>query len=456
VTQALTIIMSFFTTIADKAQSAINQTPLAGHIPGITPPANPTPVRAESQGGRRSLAFESLQHQIRSLGQQYTSTSPIQRIITLEKGVALDFDALARDGKTQSKELFTWGQDQDADLTDVTDRLAFLNFVHGSLSASLAVKLDGARSSFKALRAAETAIAPKRNLRNGLRNQIGRIEHNHEKGGERRLAELREQLARAEGNDEQFEKEIELLKRKAVRESEQAKWDAIQEYGEKLVLLSQAAKPILGALPTLPPTPGNPYTGAEATAAARASLQHALDNYKLGETNLGLRPALERSDTRSFGETHASELTRLASLSAGQDAHPRLSVTPPIPEPTATEGEHQPTEPASVHPQQCASTVPVQPAPASGAEAESASEDLYGGAAPKTESAEEEKKRLEREERERVLAAGSEANNERPAVSESAEDEKKRLEKEERERVLAGGSAKKDGDELPPYQDFQQ
>jgi hypothetical protein len=109
-------VSGFFSSIADKAQSAINQTPLAGHIPGTT--GDPSANQAASQGGRRSFALESLQHQIRNLGQQYTATTPLQRIITLEKGVALDFDGLARDGKTQSKELYTWGQDEDPDVTD--------------------------------------------------------------------------------------------------------------------------------------------------------------------------------------------------------------------------------------------------------------------------------------------------------------------------------------------------
>lgn len=242
-------VSGFFSSIADKAQSAINQTPLAGHIPGTTAAGDSPANQVPSQSGHRSFALESLQHQIRNLGQQYTPTTPIQRIITLEKGVALDFDALARDGKAQSKELYTWGQDQDPDVMDgecisrvprhslmttyrliaVTDRLAFLNYVHASLSGSLAVKLDNARSALKALRGAEAAIVPKRNIRAGLRNQIARIEHNPEKGGERRLAELREQLSHAERNDEQLEKEIELLKRKAIRESEQRKWEAIRE-----------------------------------------------------------------------------------------------------------------------------------------------------------------------------------------------------------------------------------
>jgi hypothetical protein len=34
-------------------------------------------------------------------------------IITAQKGVSLDFDAAGRDAKTQSKELYLWGQTQD-------------------------------------------------------------------------------------------------------------------------------------------------------------------------------------------------------------------------------------------------------------------------------------------------------------------------------------------------------
>lgn len=78
---------------------------------------------------------------------------------------------------------------------------------------------------------------------------------------------------------------------------------------------------------------------------------------------------------------------------------------------------------------------------------------------PKFESAEDEKKRLEREDRERVLHEGATKN-----PFESAEEEKKRLEREERERLLqadgnsgAGHQPPKDHEddgELPPYQEF--
>ncbi|KAI6031777.1 hypothetical protein BKA83DRAFT_673496 [Pisolithus microcarpus] len=456
-------ISSFFSQIADKAQSAINQSPLAGHIPGASPggTGQPSANQAAAQGGTRSHTIETLQYQLRNIGQQYTNTTPLQRIITTEKGVALDLDSLARDSKAQSKELYNWGQADDADLRDVTDRLAYLNFVNGSLASSLAVKLNAARSPLKALRDAESAIIPKRNA----------------------------------------QKEILILKRKAVRDSERAKWEAIREYGEKLILLSQAANPIIEALPAVPPSQEKPYTGAQQTAGARAALQRALDHYRPGLTTLA--PAdLSRSDTRSFGESHASEL---GDIPTGESTHPGLPVTPPPGEtgrnsPAPIDPQALNTKPAPIPARSPSDSVPIPgglhpaegspgasipeggptlaetgvplsagpsgPGPSSGSlkdvrsgsqglDAQSDDQvrkttvdDLYSSPQSQGGTAKEEKRRLEREEMPQF---------------ESAEDEKRRLEREEQERVRAGGGGEaqnqgeqKDSEELPPYKDIEE
>ncbi|KAH8120425.1 Eisosome component PIL1-domain-containing protein [Phellopilus nigrolimitatus] len=247
---------------------------------------------------------------------QYSNVGPVQRIITTQKGVALDFNSVAKDAKSQSKELYMWGQHGDADIKDVTDRLAYLNFVHGALSATLSSELNTSRSPLKALRDAEKALEPKRNIRAGIQNQIARIEHEQQKGTEKRLAELKQQLQTAEEEDAAGEKEIEILKRKGVADAERAKWAALREYGEKLVLVAEASTSIISALPSIPPSDAQPYTGAQATAATRASLQHALDNYKPGSITHSFQPSaadINRSDSRSFGVTHASELSSMPS-----------------------------------------------------------------------------------------------------------------------------------------------
>ncbi|KAF9270278.1 hypothetical protein L218DRAFT_888725 [Marasmius fiardii PR-910] len=343
-------VPGFLSSFADKAQTALQSSPIGQHLPGHARPTSPDsaaqPSANEAAQGvtsTRSHAFEAISHGLRSLQQQYGSSTPIQKIITTEKGVAIDFDSVSRDSKAQSKELYLWGQNELDDLKDVTDRLAYLNFVQGSLASSLAVKLDAARAPLKTLRDAEAALAPRRNIRAGLRTQIARIEHDQPKGMEKKLAELKDQLRKAEADDASMEAEVEILKRQGVKASESLKFEALREYGEKLVLVCQAGSSLVDVLPTVPPSESTPYTGAQRTGSIRASLQRALDNYKTGHINLSPHnntSELGRSDTRSFGESHANELSSMTtSITAA--THPGLPLTPPP-------GGKPPTNPVGV------------------------------------------------------------------------------------------------------------
>lgn len=77
-------------------------------------------------------AIDSIQHQLRSFQQHYIplpgkslgptsleNTKALQWAITSQKGVALDFLSVSRDGTLASKELYEWGQGlEEADLVD--------------------------------------------------------------------------------------------------------------------------------------------------------------------------------------------------------------------------------------------------------------------------------------------------------------------------------------------------
>lgn len=176
----------------------------------------------------------------------------MQKIITATKGVAIDCDNIARDAQAHSKELYLWGQTDDDDIKDgastfisctlhsvdspgfvsqVTDRLAWLSYVEGSLAGSLATKVNESRTPFKQLRDAENALAPRRNIRVGLQNQIARIEHDQRKDQQFKLRELKIQLKKNEEEDEVAERDIDILKRRALRESQREKWEAAREVG---------------------------------------------------------------------------------------------------------------------------------------------------------------------------------------------------------------------------------
>jgi len=102
------------------------------------------------------------------------------------------------------------------------------------------------------------------------------------------------------------------------------KWKAMQEYAEKLLLLSQTSMHILNMTPTVPPSPTNPYGAHEPIAQARATLQSALDNYQLGQVSQNgtggvlnfQQPGAKPGDVRSFGESHQAELSRVPSMAS--------------------------------------------------------------------------------------------------------------------------------------------
>jgi len=262
----------------------------------------------------------------------------LQMVITSQKGLALDFEAVSRDSKSHSKELYLWGQEQVDDVKDVSDRIAYLNFAQGSIASELAKSLDAARASYKSLRDAETALHPRRTARSNMRAEIERIKAAGTSGkapanGAERIAELQNQLSKADTDDAPQEREVALLKRRALVECERKKWAAFREYGAKLALIADASEALLGELPEQ--EPHGAYAGAQNTARVRSQLQHALDSYTPthGQTNQfkGQQAGLgvgASPDTRSFGETHKEELNSLPPTAA-PTPHPGSTTTGP-------------------------------------------------------------------------------------------------------------------------------
>jgi hypothetical protein len=135
---------SFLHNFADKAQKTLNSTPIGAHVQQYTNKLSSSSQSGEapSAGGQqeatpssKSYALENVQHQLRVLQQQYryvllrssisldlmfnsSNTSALQRGITAQKGIAIDLEGLARDIKSQSKDMYLWGQSEDEDIKD--------------------------------------------------------------------------------------------------------------------------------------------------------------------------------------------------------------------------------------------------------------------------------------------------------------------------------------------------
>ena len=121
------------------------------------------------------------------------------------------------------------------------------------------------------------------------------------------------------------------------------KLTGIYQYGNKLVLLAGAAEQLLNVLPS---TPG-PYHGQQQTAAVRAALQRALDSGYAPPTehlpvNIG---TVSADDHKSFGETHAHELSQITN-NGHYDAYSRPQ-TPKLP--TSTQSDAHPINPGALN-----------------------------------------------------------------------------------------------------------
>lgn len=107
----------FLSDFVDQAQNAIQASPLANKLPlGQHRPASPGSQESSRTRGSGTLAV--LNHQFRTLKEQYSDSSPYQRMITTSKGIIMDFENVAKDSKANSKELYTWGQTETDDIKD--------------------------------------------------------------------------------------------------------------------------------------------------------------------------------------------------------------------------------------------------------------------------------------------------------------------------------------------------
>jgi Eisosome component PIL1 len=140
---------------------------------------------------------------------------------------------------------------------DVTDRLAYLNYVQGALSYTLATEIDKcvptldiifepvynvgtdylprSRAAWKHVRDAEATLAPRRNIRQNLKNETAKFQTSGGRTGnvDAKLRQLEAQLKKAEADDAPLEKELDLLRRAAIKESEAIKWKAFRDVSEE-------------------------------------------------------------------------------------------------------------------------------------------------------------------------------------------------------------------------------
>ncbi|KWU42797.1 hypothetical protein RHOSPDRAFT_35637 [Rhodotorula sp. JG-1b] len=303
------------------------------------PPVSSLPHLARQQG----VKLDPRQHQ---------ETLQLQLLIKSLSGVAHDQTSLARQQQQYSKDLFLWSKDDRGDdIVDICDRLAYLAFKSGEVEQAAAKKMEESRIVLKDIRNFENDLVPRRRNQHNLATRIATLQKEvaaatskkSDRKYEDQIVKLQAELQAVAAENLTFETSFSVLKRTKLHEAFSLQFEAQKELGEKLALIGGYGELLLQGMET--DGTGPDYSGKERTARVKAELEEALKNWspspmpQLNAHDDGSSSALlDRSDTRSFGDTHASVLgddTRSETSAAIAHAtvarsHPHLAHPPPL------------------------------------------------------------------------------------------------------------------------------
>ena len=93
-------------------------------------------------------------------------------LVKMEKNVMRDIELVAKERREVAKQLSSWGEEGDDDVSDVTDRLGVLIYDIGELEDQFIDKYDQYRITLKSVRNIEASVQPSRDRKQKITDQI--------------------------------------------------------------------------------------------------------------------------------------------------------------------------------------------------------------------------------------------------------------------------------------------
>lgn len=212
-------------------------------------------------------------------------------LIKLEKNVMHALEITANERREVAKQLSLWGETNDDDVLDVTDKLGVLIYEIGELEDQFVDKYDQYRITLKAIRNIEASVQPLRDRKQKITNDIAHLKYKDPQLP--KIAVLEQELVRAEAELLVAEAQLSNITREKVKVAFNYQFDAIRELAEKLALIAGYGKALLQLLDDLAITPGEArpaYDGYEASKQIIIDAENALAGWTLDQA--AVKPTL--------------------------------------------------------------------------------------------------------------------------------------------------------------------
>lgn len=257
----------------------------------------------------------------------------LAQLIKIEKSLERSMEVVANERRLVAKQLSIWGEENDDDVSDVTDKLGVLLYELGELEDQFIDKYDLYRITLKSIRDIESSVQPTRNRKQKITDEIAHLKYKDPQSP--KIPVLEQELVRAEAQSLVAEAQLSNITREKLKAAYVYQLDSLREFAEKEALIAGYGKALLELLDDAPVTPGETraaYDGYETSRQIVMDCENGLATWTLGNSYV-------KEPTMSLH--HDEVYTQPEEEPAEEDEE---QIAPAEEEPTTAEAEEPATE----------------------------------------------------------------------------------------------------------------
>ncbi|KAI8800477.1 Eisosome component PIL1-domain-containing protein [Cladochytrium replicatum] len=253
------------------------------------------------------MTFQAVRRGVTSMT---SHDSALSVSIQEEKDSLEAWKKLEKEQAEAAKYLAKWGQKEEADIQDVTEKLFHLNEKLSEIFASFVERSGGLRSNLKEIRRTEEELFASKKRMKELEEKV----RSGAKAG-KPVGTMELELKRIEQDILEREAVFTCEKREKLQQGIYMKSDALIEMSQKVQIIATYARYLADQIPQGSLAPGQqlpPYTGTPVTSRIFSDACKALRDYSTnsGFPALPSRNATVSSSSSSFNETFKEALER--------------------------------------------------------------------------------------------------------------------------------------------------
>lgn len=233
----------------------------------------------------------------------------LTKLNQMEKNFMGSYELLSMERKQVAQQLSLWGEDQDTDLADITDKLGVLIYEISELESEYIDKLDVYRITLKQIRNIEDSVAPTRERKDKIVDKIAYMKYKDPNATDK-ITILEQELVRAEAVALVAEAQLSNYTRERFKAAFNYYFDAMEELNEKIALIANYGKLLLELVDDEPVIPGETrleYDGFDASREIIRNCESDLDTWTQSTGFVRPTMSIRRTDLDGNIETEDEE-----------------------------------------------------------------------------------------------------------------------------------------------------